>query len=52
MESLPVNTFEGVSEKQFLDNNILRYSTIQFLSKGSEGTMRRVVNLNRVQNKS
>ncbi|CAG8806540.1 31857_t:CDS:2, partial [Racocetra persica] len=54
IESLPASTFEEVpkeTEKQFLDNSILGYSTVRFLPKGSEGMMRRIINLNKVQNK-
>ncbi|CAG8680607.1 14663_t:CDS:2, partial [Racocetra persica] len=52
IESLPASTFEEVpkeTENQFLDNSILGYSTVRFLPKGSNGTMRRIINLSRVQ---
>ncbi|CAG8633739.1 3284_t:CDS:10, partial [Scutellospora calospora] len=54
LEFLPANTFEEVSketEKQFLDNSILGYSTVRFVPKGLKGKMRRIINLKRVQNK-
>ncbi|CAG8829098.1 14451_t:CDS:10, partial [Gigaspora margarita] len=55
VEFLPTNTFEEVpkeTEKQLLNNSILGYSTVRFLPKGSNGAMRRIINLSKVQNEA